>query len=284
MDRSLRPADAGPALAPPTTTARPATPARVQVTGPLHALRLPDACARCGMPARGSLRVEKMFRRVHRDARTRRLFAALDVPFCDDCRARHARELAPVDPAVLRRLRWTFALRVLPYVVPVGVLLWMFPTVLVPIARELASDGPTWGTAIGAGILAFFGLCLLGFLRLIASARHDLVAAHAGDPNDAYVRRARVLLGDHAVIPGPPTSVLAAADFTDDRAELFDPERRTFTFADPVFGAQFAALNADRLWDARAPRAHRTRALRRVLLIAVVLFGVAATVLEWWRG
>lgn len=281
MDRSLRPADTDRTLARPAPGA---TPARIQVTGPLHALRMPHACARCGMPARATLRVEKLFHRTRDDAPTRHVFAALDVPFCDGCRAEHARELAPVDPAVLRRLRWTFALRVLPYLLPVGVLLWMVPTVLVPIARSLADDGERWGLAMGAGILAFFGLCLLSFVGLIARARHDLVAPSTGGPHDGYVRRARVLLGDHAVIPGPPTSVLAAANFTDDRAELFDPERRTYTFADPVFGAQFAALNAERLWDARAPRARRTRRLRTLLMIAVVLFGLAAMALEWWQG
>ncbi|MGZ8455866.1 MAG: hypothetical protein ACXWZ4_04640, partial [Gemmatirosa sp.] len=237
MDLSIRPADARATFAPPA----PASPARVQVTGPLHAVRFPDACARCGAQAHGTLRVEKMFRRTYTDSPTTYLFATLDVPFCDPCRAQHARELAPVDPAVLRKLRWTFVLRVLPYVLPVGVLLWMFPKVLVPIARSLARDGPNWGVAMGVGILAFFGVSFLSFVGLIGNARRDLTAPYDGDPNDVYIRRARVLLGQHAVIPGEPTSVLAAANFTDDRAELFDPERRTFTFADPVFGAQFAA-------------------------------------------
>jgi hypothetical protein len=295
MDRTTHPVDARTTLAPsahapaahaPATLGQPApaAPARVQVTGPLHAVRFPDACARCGAAARGTLRVEKMFRRTYRDAPTTHLFAALEVPFCDACRAQHARELAPIDPAVLRRLRWTFVLRVLPYVLPVGVLLWMFPKALLPIARSLAEDGPGWGTLLGLGILAFFGASLLSLVALIGKARRDLVAPYQGDPNDVYIRRARVLFGQHAVIPGAPTSVLASANVTDDRAELFDPERRTFTFADPVFGAQFAALNADRLWDATAPRARRTRKLRRVLTIAIVVLGVVGLLLDWWRG
>lgn len=281
------PAAAGrPVPAPPAPPA-PARiePTRVKVTGPLHAVRFPDACAACGAPARGALRVEKMFRRTSDDSPTRYLFAALDVPFCDDCRARHAGELTPVDPAVLRRLRWGFVVRCLPYVIPIGVLLWIIPQVILPMAREFLREGtPGWGTLIGVGIVAFFGVSLASFVHLVNQARKDLTAPYAGDPNDTYVRRERVLLGRNAVIPGAPTSVLAAANFTDDQSELFEPERRTFTFRDPVFAAQFAALNADRLWDAKAPRARRARWLRKAALYAVVAAGAAIWLLDWWQG
>jgi hypothetical protein len=281
MDVTIRPADAGPMPAAPDA---PADPARIRVVGPLHTVRFPDACARCGATARGTLRLEKMFRRTYTDAPNTYLFAALDIPFCDACRDQHARELPPVDPAVLRKLRWAFVGRCLPYVIPIVVLVWIIPKFVAPVVRSFRSDGLDWGTLLGLGILAFLGLCLFGFARMVLAARQSLIAPYAGDPNDTYVRMVPILIGGSAVIPGPPTSVLAAANFTDDRGELFDGERHVFTFGDPVFASQFAALNADRLWSGASPRARRGRWLRKVLLIALVLFGAAALVLEWWQG
>ena len=293
MDSVTTPASAGPALAPPARPVAALAPTRVKVSGPLHAVRLPDACAACGTPARGTLRVEKMFRRTSDDSPTRTFFNVLDVPFCDGCRAAHARELAPVDPAVLRRLRWRFALRLLPYVIPLGVIFWMIPVVLIPFARSLTSDQLglrtasgewNWGLAIAGGVLAFFGFCLLAFLTLVNRARHDLVAPYAGDADDLYVRRERVLLGPNAVFLGPPTSVLAAANYTDDASELFEPEWRTFTFRDPVFAAQFAALNADRLWSAKKPRARWARKARKILFTLFLIVVGVLWVLDLWQG
>lgn len=280
-----------------TTPARPVAaavePTRVKVTGPLHAVRLPDACAACGTPARGTLRVEKMFRRTSGDSPSRTIFSALDVPFCDACRAAHARELAPVDPAVLRKLRWQFVGRIVPYVFPIGVILWLFPKILAPLARDLwkegiglrvASGAWNWGLLMGVGILAFFAFCLFGFLNLVNQARHHLTTSYVGDPNDVYVRREWLLLGRNAVIPGEPTSVLAAANFTDDVSELFEPERRTFTFRDPVFAAQFAALNAERIWSGRSPRARWARKARNVVFGVLLVVGGLALLDDWTNG
>ncbi len=287
------PAGARPAFAPSAHADAPPAPTRVQVTGPLHGLRMPDACAACGTPARGTLRVEKMFRRTYSESPSRWFFDALDVPFCDACRAAHARELAPVDRAMLRKLRWRFVGRILPYVIPIAVILWMIPKALAPLLRELTRDsaglrtaGGEWnyGLLFGAGIVAFFGFCLFGFLVLVNRARHDLTAAYAGDPDDTYIRRERVLFGRNAVFPGPPTSVLAAANYTDDQSELFEPDRRTYTFRDPVFAAQFAALNADRVWSGRSPRARWARRTRRVLFGAFLVVAGLAILNDWTGG
>ena len=269
-----------------TMTTSPSVPAtRVKVRGPLGHAIFPDSCARCGAPARGTLPVEKMFRHTHSESPTTYEFARVHVPFCDGCRAEHARLLAPVDRAAMRTLRWTFVARCLPYVIPIGVLLYMIPRVLLPIARSL-SDGPgRWDTLIGFGLLAFFGASLLGFLHLVARARHNLQGAYRSpDPNDSYIRTVPILLGGTAVFPEPPTPVLAAADYTTDVAELFEGERHTFTFADPVFAAQFAALNADRLWDGKSPPARRARWLRQVVIVAVLAFGAYVIVMDWLRS
>ena len=276
---SARPAERS-AFAPPARIA----PTRVKVCGPLHGVAFPDACARCGAPAHDTLRVDKQFRHTYSDSPTRYELARLHVPFCDGCRAEHARLLQPVDPAVLRRLRWTFVLRCLPYVVPVGVLLFLTSKMLVPFGRTLFGP-PGLEMLIGAGVLGFLGLSLAGFVHLLLKARHDLRADGPGtDPNDNYVRVVPILLGGTAVLTELPTPVLAAANYTSDVAELFEGERHSFTFADPVFAAQFAALNADRIWDASAPKAKRARWLRTVTIAAVLLFGVYMLVMDWLHG
>jgi hypothetical protein len=267
-------------------------PTRLKLTGPLHTLRLPEACAACGAPARGTLRVEKRFRRSSDDS-TRYVYEALDVPFCDGCRAAHARELPPVDPAVLRRLRWQFIGRTVPYWIPLGVLAYLFAVALLPMAGSLVREGLAprtasgqwnWGLLIGVGVLAFFSVCLYAFVTLVNNARNDLIAPYDASSDDHYVRRARLLFGDNAVFLGPPTSVLAAANFTDDRSELFEPERRTSTFRDPVFAAQFAALNADRVWSAKAPRARLARRARNVVFALLLVFGGLAMLNDWTGG
>jgi hypothetical protein len=269
-----------------TMTTAPAVPTtRVKVCGPLSHAIFPEACARCGVPARGTLPVEKMFRHTHSDSPTTYEFARVHVPFCDGCRAEHARLLEPVDRAALRKLRWTFVARCLPYVIPIGVLLYMIPKVLIPIARSLRDDSSPWGALIGLGLLAFFGVSLLGFLHLVSQARQNLQGAYRSpDPNDTYIRTVPILLGGTAVFPEPPTPVLAAADYTTDVAELFEGERHTFTFADPVFAAQFAALNADRLWDGKSPKARRARSLRQVVIVAVLALGAYMIVMDWLRS
>ena len=269
-----------PAFAPPARI----EPTRVKVSGPLHGVAFPEACARCGAPARDTLRVDKQFRHTYSDSPTTYELARLRVPFCDDCRAEHARLLQPVDPALLRRLRWVFVLRCLPYVVPVGVLLFLMSKML-PRFGPMLFDSPGPDTLIAAGVLGVLGLSLAGFVHMLRKARHDLRADGPGtDPNDNYVRVVPILLGGTAVVTELPTPVLAAANYTTNVGELFEGERHTFTFADPVFAAQFAALNADRIWDASAPKARRARRLRTVTIAAIVLFGVYVMLKDWLIG
>ena len=277
MESLTRHPTAGPAFAPPARL----EPTRVKIAGPLHGLAFPEACARCGAPARDTLPVDKTFRHTYGDSPTRYEFARLHVPFCEPCRAEHGRLLQPVDPALLRRLRRTFVLRCLPYVVPVGVLLFLTSRMLGPFGRTLFGP-PGLEMLIGAGVLGFLGLSLAGFVHLLLKARHALRADGPGtDPNDTYVRTVPILLGGSAVITELPTPVLAAADYTTNVGELFEGERHTLTFADPVFAAQFAALNADRAWDASAPKARRARWLRKVTIAAIVLFGLYTMLRDW---
>ena len=54
------------------SSARPARlePTRVKVSGPLHGVIFPEACVRCGAPARDTLCVDKMFRHAHSESPT----------------------------------------------------------------------------------------------------------------------------------------------------------------------------------------------------------------------
>ena len=83
---------------------------------------------------------------------------------------------------------------------------------------------------VWAGVLGFFGLLFLMFVRLILAARNNLIADYQGDPNDQYVEYARGPLGIHCIVPGPPTATVGAVDFADEDFELFAKNRRTFTF------------------------------------------------------
>jgi hypothetical protein len=277
MESLTRPPTIGPAFAPPARL----EPTRVKIAGPLHGVAFPAACARCGAPARDTLRVDKMFRHTYADSPTRHEFARLQQSPVLRPTGLAERDVQPVDPALLRRLRRTFVLRCLPYVVPVGVLLFLTSRMLGPFGRTLFGP-PGLEMLIGAGVLGFLGLSLAGFVHLLLKARHALRADGPGtDPNDTYVRTVPILLGGSAVITELPTPVLAAADYTTNVGELFEGERHTFTFADPVFAAQFAALNADRVWDARAPKARRARWLRKVTIAAIVLFGLYTMLRDW---
>ena len=124
---------------------------------------------------------------------------------------------------------------------------------------------------VWAGVLGFFGLCLLMFVRLILVARRNLIANWNGDPNDQYVAYARGPLGVHCVIPGPPTATVGAVDFADEDFELFARNRRTFTFRNLDVATAFAAENADLVWDPNSPVAVRARWGRNVVIGGVVV-------------
>jgi len=130
-------------------------------------------------------------------------------------------------------------------------------------------------------VVLFFGALLLMFLRLVLVARRDLIADYAGDPNAQYVEFVRGPLGTQCVIPGPPTSTLAAVDFSDEESELFEPDRRTFRFTNHVVREHFAELNASLVWRKNSPRARRARLARRALLAVLALIGAAFLVADF---
>ena len=274
--------------APPLAPAAPPVPLtaparqRYKVTGPVGTVRLPSVCACCGAAPDGTLRIHKMFRRTDSDSPTRYLFGTLDAPFCAACRATHDRQLTPIDPKVTRRLMMEYGLKILPYLFPIAIALFLL-TKVVPIGLKTVRDYGIlrWETWLGLGLVAFFGVVLLGFVHLVREARTLLIGGTQEDPNDTYVRLVPTPVGGHFIIAGAPTPVLASVDFTDDTSELFDGERHVFRFTQPEFGAQFGALNAARLWDGRSAVAQRNRGWRRMVFWLVLVVGAALTVYDW---
>lgn len=248
-------------------------PYQVEVAARLKDVRLPALCARCGGTPTGTLAVDKMFRRVRDDRPDYHVFERLPIPVCEACRLLHEAERRSPDPALLRKLRNRFFLRTLPYWVPIGVLLFLF-TQLGPPALRAFAGGELVESLVWAGVLGFFGLLFLMFVRLILAARNNLIADWSGDPNDQYVEHARGPLGIHCVIPGPPTATVGAVDFADEDFELFAKNRRTFTFTNLDVATAFAAENADLVWDPDSPVAVRARWGRNVVIGIVVVVAV----------
>jgi hypothetical protein len=252
-------------------------PYRVEIAGPLAEVRFPPVCARCAAPPAGKLALTKMFRHTDSDGPTTYVFGAVAVPFCGDCLAAHARERRPPEPRVLRSLRNRFLLRLLPYVIPVAVIAFMIKEFLRPTLRAF-TKGDVTGALLYAVPVVFFALLGLMFWRLVLKAREQLIAPYQGDPNEQHVEVVRGQFGIHCIIAGPPTSTLAAVDFGDEDYQFFEANRRTFTFANPEVGEQFAAVNAGLVWRPDSPSARRASRLRHAALVAIAVAVVAAIV------
>ena len=255
----------------------------VEIAGALADVRFPPLCARCAAPPAGSLAVTKMFRRTHSDGPTTYVFGAVAVPFCGECIAAHARERTPPDPATLRSLRNRFLLRLLPYVIPVVVIVYLLGQFGGEALRSLARGDATRALVFSIPV-AIFGLLFLMFARLVLKAREQLIAAYQGDPNAQYVDVVRGPLGTTCVLPGPPTATLAAVDFDDEEFQLFEANRRTFTFANPLVGEQFAAANAGLVWHPDSPSARRATALRHAGLVVLGVAAALAAVYYYFGG
>ena len=251
-------------------------PYQVEVAARLRDVRIPKLCGRCGGVPTGTLPVDKMFRRTRHERPSIQLFARVQVPFCQACIDLHHAERQPPDPALLRTLRNRFIVRTIPYWIPIGVILFVLKELSPPAFRAFAGGEPV-EALVWAGVLGFFALCLLMFVRLVLAARRGLVADHAGDPNDQYVEYARGPLGITCIIPGPPTATVGAVDFADEDFELFARNRRTFTFRNLDVATAFAAENADHVWDPNSPTAVRARWGRKVVIGGVVV----AVVVLW---
>jgi hypothetical protein len=262
---------------------------RVELAAPLADVRFPNLCVACAVaPPAGDMPLEKMFRRTHGDAPTTYVYERVQVPLCRSCLLAHQRAERPIDPAVIRRLRWTWLVRILPYVLPMGIILWLLaqlaPKTIASVGGLLATPRD-WGGLIGVGILLFFLLCFYGFVRASLDAGRPLVAGGPwDDANATYMRTRAGVLGSWYVIPGPPTPTLAAVDFADEDFQLFSANRRTFTFAHAEIARRFAEVNAELVWDPSSPRARRAARRDKALIVVVVVVALGVALVQLVRA
>jgi hypothetical protein len=250
---------------------------QVNLVGDVEHARFPAMCARCCDTPAGTIPVVKLFSRSREDGPTVYHIARASVPFCQTCIGEHVREEQPVDPRILRKLRLRWAVSVLPYVIPIVVIVFMLSQFLPQGLRDLGT-GDAAGAAIFLGVAGFFGLLLLMFLRLCLKAGRPLV--HDAGRAPTYVRVITGALGRYA-IPVAPTTTLAAVDFTDDVSDTFEPERHDFRFASGTIAQEFAALNADRIWQPSSLRAQGAQIARWVMYAAIAVVIVAGLLYEY---
>jgi hypothetical protein len=242
----------------------------VEVVGSLSHAEFPDLCVECGASADRTLPISKLF--YHRNGDNPGYFyaSAVVAPACSACVRAHERELRPIAPEVRSRLLRGWALAALPYVVPVGVILWTL-TIFGPNLVEAVLEGTEpVEMAVWAAVCAFFGL--LGFLfwgRVMKPGR-QMILTPVDTP--AYVQVERGPLGSRFIVPMDPTSLMRSVDFTDDISQLFEPERHRFSFRNYEVAARFDELNAHREWDPASTRAQLAATGRKAVVAAVVLF------------
>ena len=131
-----------------------------------------------------------------------------------------------------------------------------------------------------AGFGAFLGFKSLGSLATVDIA--DVVTASAvvgfftliaaANYRAAYAATAR-----YAVIPR--TSVTSAFEFSDNQADMFEPEHRLYFSRNEHFAQGLEVLNQDRIWHPGG-RAAQAAVQKRNVLYVVLAIG-AAVILSW---
>jgi hypothetical protein len=265
----------------PDVATTPGDPASVMVVGPLRHAEFPPLCARCGAEPAGTLPVTRLFWRAPHESPGYYLTGGVEVPFCAPCIQAHRAETRPVPAEVRRRLLRAWLVKALPYLLPLGVNLWLVSVLAPNLLRALRPGGDRLEVLVWGAATAFFALLALAFFRMIRTAGSALIADPADRSAGSYVQVERGPLGCRFIVPGEPSSVLRAVTFTDDRSELFDAERHMFTFENREVADQFAELNAERRWDPRSGGARAARALRWTLMAGIVLGGLYLMVRDW---
>ena len=227
---------------------------RATLQGTPRALAFPRLCPNCGQAATHEIAYAKVFRRTDDDdSPTRYIVSSAQLPFCDDCIARHrAQEHKPDWKAML---------------------------------LTLFSDAEIFGAIFpGLGALFLLNLALRGLWR----GRFTAAAVELGlGLFFAWIARvqATVVLDRTAHLRVPPLSeVTEAFDFSDDVSSFFEPPRVMSTMRDARFAAAFGALNRDKAWHADGPQA---RVARRKANLAMWAFGALLLVFvlwDWFHG
>lgn len=242
----------------------------VEVVGSLGHAEFPDLCVECGTAADRTLPIPKLFYHHDDDGRSYYYATAVVAPACGACVQAHQRELRPIDPEAKRRLLRGWALAALPYVVPMGVILWLL-TQVVPNLLEAVREGTEpIEMAVWGAVCVFFGMLGFMFWGLAMKPGRQMILTPADTP--CYVKVERGPLGGSFIAPTEPTSLMRSVDFTGDVSELFDPERHRYSFRNYEVAARFGELNAHREWDPASARAQWAATGRKAVIAAAVLF------------
>ena len=261
----------------PTSSAAP----HIVVTGPVHEARFPPLCARCGAAAGRTLSIQKLFWRSGGDEGSPyHVLGEVHAPFCERCLAQHAREARPIDPRIKRTLYRRWLLNELPFLFPVGVLLFVFVVAARATLEALAHRVPPWQAAAPAGMALFFALCIRGFYR--GFRRHGEQLIHEREPRSrrTYVQIERGPLGSRFIVEMEPTQVQLAVDFSDDVSEPFEGERHQFTFQSAEMAARFRELNVGRARSPTSRRARLATVAQFTVILAIALVLVYALIFD----
>jgi hypothetical protein len=216
----------------------------VAVTGWNWQIAFPPICPKCGQAASTQLKVEKVFEDADDSSKSPHV-ESFRVPFCAKCAREHYAEMSAVPTSAY----WKRFFTALPFLLPGGIAFVLGLNFSRGGLRDFLQ-----GDFIGLILLGGVGLFCLGmsawFLFTAWSNTRHLTAR-------------------------PPTSITEAVDFTENRASLFDPVWREFTFFYPTYASRFAEVNAQRLWSPDHPRARLGSTLRWIVIIAVGLFLLA---------
>jgi len=252
----------------------------VEVVGPLHRAEFPDQCVKCGSSAKRTVPISKLYYRSSDEGPSYYFTAGVAAPACAACIQAHERELSPIAPEVKRRLLRGWALSALPYVVPMGVILWML-TIFAPNLFQAVREGTEpVEMAIWGAVCGFFGLLGLMFWGLVMKPGRPMIHPPSNTP--CYARVERGPLGGSFIAPAEPTALMQSVDFSGDVSELFEPERHRFSFRNYEVAARFGELNADREWDPASTRAQLAGMGRKAVIAAVVLFCIYLLVEEFF--
>lgn len=244
---------------------KPADIPAIRLQGRLYHLALPPLCPACGAPASVALRVDRVFARERRRQTviqsaprgvTTFHVASLNVPFCKTCAARHMAERAAAGAprSLLRSTALMYG-----FVAAATLVVALFCGAY--IANQMTAGwrpALSFAVSIAAGCTLFAGWFVM---RAIGAFR--------------------------AGATPPPTSITAAFEFSDNRAQQLEPEWREYRLRHSAYAQAFAQANALRAWNKSNPlfvRVARLRdaagALRLVavaaLVVAFVLFALRA--------
>lgn len=212
----------------------------VELKGPLGSSRMPALCVSCAAPYGGFAVVESVFTRTHSDSPNTYVVGRLSVPLCVACLGRHNAERPPID-AVKRVL-----------------LMFRTPEVFAGIAPGAASLFVLW---IAIPRFLRFDLISMGFFSAL-SGFFGLIAFFgfraAWQDSERYAVQ-------------PPSSVSSAIRFSDDRADLFEPEHHTYILSNPQFAAAFIELNKALIWRPDGRQANVARQKRN---LSYIVFGI----------